>query len=97
MALKDWEHIKAFEKDAVEAQHLDVAYILRQMMAQKAFYFTAMPTLVMAPFRIRIHATAATQGGLSATEARLSYLFTSPPLSSALLQQEEEGADLCAA
>lgn len=44
--LKDWEDIKRFEKDAVDAQHLDVVYILRQLMAQKAFYFTAMPTLV---------------------------------------------------
>lgn len=47
MALKDWEDIKRFEKDAVDAQHLDVVYVLRRMMAQKAFYFTAMPTLVM--------------------------------------------------
>lgn len=47
VALKDWEDIKAFENDAVEAQHLDVVYILRQLMMQKAFYFTAMPTLVM--------------------------------------------------
>lgn len=44
--LKDWEDIKRFEKDAVDSQHLDVVYILRQLMAQKAFYFTAMPTLV---------------------------------------------------
>ncbi|XP_003978679.1 snRNA-activating protein complex subunit 1b [Takifugu rubripes] len=44
--LKDWEDIKRFEKDAVDAQHLDVVYILRQLMAQKAFYFTAMPTLL---------------------------------------------------
>lgn len=44
--LKDWEDIKRFEKDAVDAQHLDVVYILRQLMAQKAFFFTAMPTLV---------------------------------------------------
>lgn len=47
VALKDWEDIKRFEKDAVDAQHLDVVYVLRQLMAQKAFYFTAMPTLVM--------------------------------------------------
>lgn len=44
--LKDWEDIKRFERDAVDAQHLDVVYILQQLMAQKAFYFTAMPTLV---------------------------------------------------
>lgn len=46
MALKDWEDIRAFEKDAVEAQHLDVVYILRRLMARRAFLFTAMPTLV---------------------------------------------------
>lgn len=46
LALKDWEDIKKFEKDAVDAQHLDAVYILRQLMFQKAFHFTAMPTLV---------------------------------------------------
>nr|XP_046267999.1 snRNA-activating protein complex subunit 1b [Scatophagus argus] len=46
LALKDWEDVKKFEKDAVDAQHLDVVYILRQLMSQKAFYFTAMPTLL---------------------------------------------------
>lgn len=49
--LKDWEDIKRFEKDAVDAGHLDAVYILRQLMVQKAFYFTAMPTLVMLPFQ----------------------------------------------
>lgn len=49
MALKDWEDIQAFESDAVGAQHLDVVYILRQLTVQKAFCFTAMPTLVELP------------------------------------------------
>lgn len=48
LALKDWEDIKKFEKDAVDAQHLDAVYILRQLMLQKAFHFTAMPTMVSA-------------------------------------------------
>lgn len=43
LALKDWEDVKKFEKDAVDAQHLDAVYILRRLMFQKAFYFTAMP------------------------------------------------------
>lgn len=51
MALKDWEDVKVFENDAAEAQHLDVVYILRQLLVQKAFYFTAMPTLVMVLFQ----------------------------------------------
>lgn len=51
MALKDWADIKTFENDAVEAQHLDVVYILGQLMMQKAFYFTAMPTLVTVLFQ----------------------------------------------
>ncbi|XP_059209765.1 snRNA-activating protein complex subunit 1b [Centropristis striata] len=46
LALKDWEDVKKFEKDAVDAQHLDVVYILRQLMFLKAFMFTAMPTLL---------------------------------------------------
>ncbi|XP_008294918.1 snRNA-activating protein complex subunit 1b [Stegastes partitus] len=44
LALKDWEDVKKFEKDAVDAQHLDAVYILRQLMFCKAFHFTAMPT-----------------------------------------------------
>ncbi|KAK5857847.1 hypothetical protein PBY51_011063 [Eleginops maclovinus] len=44
LALKDWEDVKKFEKDAMDAQHLDAIYILRQLMLKKAFHFTAMPT-----------------------------------------------------
>lgn len=44
LALKDWEHMKKFEKDAMDAQHMDVVYILRQLRLQKAFHFSAMPT-----------------------------------------------------
>ncbi|XP_061742732.1 snRNA-activating protein complex subunit 1b isoform X1 [Nerophis ophidion] len=46
LALKDWADIQSFEKDALGAQHLDVIYVLHQLMFQKAFYFTAMPTLL---------------------------------------------------
>lgn len=46
MALKDWEDVRNFEKESLEAQHLDAAYILQQLMTCKAFLFTAMPTLV---------------------------------------------------
>uniref|UniRef100_A0A3Q0SY10 Small nuclear RNA activating complex, polypeptide 1b n=1 Tax=Amphilophus citrinellus TaxID=61819 RepID=A0A3Q0SY10_AMPCI len=44
LALKDWADVKMFEKDAIEAQHFDVVYILKQLMFCKAFHFTAMPS-----------------------------------------------------
>ncbi|XP_029282721.1 snRNA-activating protein complex subunit 1b isoform X2 [Cottoperca gobio] len=47
LALKDWLDLSKFEKDAVDAQHLDAVYILRQLMFQKAFNFTAMPTVLV--------------------------------------------------
>ncbi|XP_008313639.1 snRNA-activating protein complex subunit 1b [Cynoglossus semilaevis] len=43
IALKDWGDVKKFERDAVEAHHYDIVYILRQLMHTKAFYFSAMP------------------------------------------------------
>ncbi|XP_051942488.1 snRNA-activating protein complex subunit 1b [Hippocampus zosterae] len=46
MALKDWEDVLAFEKDAVGAQHLDAVFLLRQLLFRKAFHFTAMPSLL---------------------------------------------------
>lgn len=46
MALKDWEDVKKFEKDAVDAQHFDTVYILQQLLFLKAFHFTAMPIQV---------------------------------------------------
>lgn len=54
VALKDWEDIQALEKDAAEARHLDAVYILRKLVMQKAFYFTAMPTPVLVLFQ-RLH------------------------------------------
>lgn len=49
VALKDWEDMKKFENDAVNAQHHDVVYILHRLMFIRAFHFTAMPTLVRRP------------------------------------------------
>ncbi|XP_075963525.1 snRNA-activating protein complex subunit 1b [Anarhichas minor] len=46
LALKDWEDVMKLEKDAVNAQHHDAVYILRQLMLHKAFSFTAMPTML---------------------------------------------------
>ncbi|KAF7200957.1 snRNA-activating protein complex subunit 1b isoform X2 [Nothobranchius furzeri] len=47
LALKDWEEVKKFENNAIDAQHMDAVYILRHLMFCKAFRFTAMPTLEM--------------------------------------------------
>lgn len=44
IALKDWEDVMQFQRDAVNAQHYDVVYIFRKLLSDKAFYFTAMPT-----------------------------------------------------
>ncbi|XP_038130169.1 snRNA-activating protein complex subunit 1-like [Cyprinodon tularosa] len=44
VALKDFDDIKHFEKEAVDAQHFDVVYVLKRLMNCKAFHFTAMPT-----------------------------------------------------
>uniref|UniRef100_A0A8C6LWP3 Small nuclear RNA activating complex, polypeptide 1b n=3 Tax=Nothobranchius furzeri TaxID=105023 RepID=A0A8C6LWP3_NOTFU len=46
LALKDWEEVKKFENNAIDAQHMDAVYILRHLMFCKAFRFTAMPTLL---------------------------------------------------
>ncbi|XP_029350043.1 snRNA-activating protein complex subunit 1b [Echeneis naucrates] len=43
LALKDWDDVKKFEKDAVNAKHLDVVYVFQKLMFLKAFHFTAMP------------------------------------------------------
>ncbi|XP_028996042.1 snRNA-activating protein complex subunit 1b [Betta splendens] len=47
LALKDWEDLKKFEKDASNAQHHDAVYILHRLMFLKAFLFTAMPTVLV--------------------------------------------------
>ncbi|KAM4542445.1 snRNA-activating protein complex subunit 1b [Odontesthes bonariensis] len=47
LALRDWEDVMKFKKDAVDAQHFDAVYILQQLIFCKAFHFTAMPTLLV--------------------------------------------------
>ncbi|KAL6488027.1 hypothetical protein MHYP_G00046530 [Metynnis hypsauchen] len=46
LALKDWDELMRFQQDAVNAQHYDVVYILRKLLSEKAFYFTAMPNVL---------------------------------------------------
>ncbi|XP_066535978.1 snRNA-activating protein complex subunit 1b [Hoplias malabaricus] len=43
LALKNWDDVMELHRDAVNAQHYDVVYILKQLLSEKAFYFTAMP------------------------------------------------------
>lgn len=51
LALKDWADVKKFETDAVDAQHLDIVYIFRQLMSLKAFHFAATPVQVSSRHR----------------------------------------------
>lgn len=46
IALKDWDDLIRFQQDAVNAQHYDVVYIVRKLLYEKAFCFTAMPDKV---------------------------------------------------
>ncbi|XP_077320499.1 snRNA-activating protein complex subunit 1 [Lithobates pipiens] len=46
IALKDWPEVEKFHQDLVSSQHLDAVYIFRQMRRYRAFYFTAMPTML---------------------------------------------------
>ncbi|XP_041427935.1 small nuclear RNA activating complex polypeptide 1 L homeolog isoform X2 [Xenopus laevis] len=43
IALKDWNDIDKFYQDLIGAQHLDAAYIMRQLRISRAFHFTGMP------------------------------------------------------
>ncbi|XP_060780564.1 snRNA-activating protein complex subunit 1b [Neoarius graeffei] len=43
ISLKDWDDLMRFQQDAANAQHYDVVYILRKLLGEKAFCFTAMP------------------------------------------------------
>lgn len=46
IALKDWMCIQEFVFDAVSCQHLDVVYVYRKLVSEKAFLYTAMPNQV---------------------------------------------------
>lgn len=70
VALKDWDDIKRFEKDAADARHLDAVYILRQLMMQKAFFFVAMPTQV--PAGLRRQSDPSVPAGLTSCSSVLS-------------------------
>ncbi|XP_060022903.1 snRNA-activating protein complex subunit 1 [Lagenorhynchus albirostris] len=46
VAVKDWDEILKFQQDLINAQHFDAAYIFRKLRLDRAFHFTAMPTLL---------------------------------------------------
>ncbi|KAM4625589.1 snRNA-activating protein complex subunit 1b isoform 2-T2 [Polymixia lowei] len=70
LALKDWKDVKKFERDAADAQHLDAVYILRHLLSQKAFHFTAMP----APLTYAVKRKAQSQSVCEAFMERASRL-----------------------
>ncbi|XP_077121841.1 snRNA-activating protein complex subunit 1-like isoform X4 [Ranitomeya variabilis] len=46
LSLKDWADVEHLHRELISAQHLDAVYIFRQMRRMRAFYFTAMPTML---------------------------------------------------
>ncbi|XP_077121935.1 snRNA-activating protein complex subunit 1-like isoform X4 [Ranitomeya variabilis] len=46
LSLKDWVDVEHLHQELISAQHLDAVYIFRQMRRMRAFYFTAMPTML---------------------------------------------------
>ncbi|KAI5619812.1 small nuclear RNA activating complex, polypeptide 1a isoform X2, partial [Silurus asotus] len=47
IALKDWMCVQNFLSDALTCQHLDVVYVYRKLVYEKAFFYTAMPIQVI--------------------------------------------------
>ncbi|MCJ8743696.1 hypothetical protein PDJAM_G00097030 [Pangasius djambal] len=43
IALKDWMCIQMFVSDAISCQHLDVVYVYKKLVFEKAFFYAAMP------------------------------------------------------
>ncbi|XP_067894880.1 snRNA-activating protein complex subunit 1b [Heterodontus francisci] len=46
MALKDWGEVLSCQEEMVNAEHFDAVYVLKKLLNDKAFHFTAMPTLL---------------------------------------------------
>ncbi|XP_062902509.1 snRNA-activating protein complex subunit 1b isoform X2 [Mobula hypostoma] len=45
IALKNWDEVVSCQEEMVNAEHFDAVYILKKLLNDKAFHFTAMPTL----------------------------------------------------
>ncbi|KAL0967552.1 hypothetical protein UPYG_G00253690 [Umbra pygmaea] len=50
-ALKDWDQIQKFYQDSLRSQHSDVVYVLKKLVTDSAFIYTAMPQLLS--FRVK--------------------------------------------
>ncbi|XP_072424453.1 snRNA-activating protein complex subunit 1-like [Chiloscyllium punctatum] len=46
MALKDWDEVLSCQEEMVKAEHFDAVYVLKKLLHDKAFHFTAMPILL---------------------------------------------------
>uniref|UniRef100_UPI00398EF377 snRNA-activating protein complex subunit 1b isoform X2 n=1 Tax=Pristiophorus japonicus TaxID=55135 RepID=UPI00398EF377 len=46
IALKDWDEVQSCQQEMVNAEHFDAVYVLKKLLNDKAFHFTAMPTLL---------------------------------------------------
>ncbi|XP_067848014.1 snRNA-activating protein complex subunit 1b [Heptranchias perlo] len=47
MALKDWDEVLNCQEEMVNAEHFDAVYVLKKLLNDKAFHFTAMPKLLV--------------------------------------------------
>ncbi|XP_038631342.1 snRNA-activating protein complex subunit 1b [Scyliorhinus canicula] len=46
VALKDWDEVLSCQEEMVNAEHFDAVYVLKKLLNDRAFHFTAMPTLL---------------------------------------------------
>ncbi|XP_072890335.1 snRNA-activating protein complex subunit 1-like [Hemitrygon akajei] len=46
IALKNWDEVVSCQEEMVNAEHFDAVYVLKTLLNDKAFHFTAMPTLL---------------------------------------------------
>ncbi|XP_078090363.1 snRNA-activating protein complex subunit 1b isoform X3 [Mustelus asterias] len=46
VALQYWDEVSSCQEEMVNAEHFDAVYVLRKLLNDKAFHFTAMPTLL---------------------------------------------------
>ncbi|XP_078418376.1 snRNA-activating protein complex subunit 1b isoform X1 [Cetorhinus maximus] len=46
VALKDWDEVLSCQEEMVNAEHFDAVYVLKKLLNDKAFHFTAMPKLL---------------------------------------------------
>ncbi|GCB78072.1 hypothetical protein scyTo_0015757, partial [Scyliorhinus torazame] len=47
VALKEWDEVLSCQEEMVNAEHFDAVYVLKKLLNDRAFHFTAMPTLLV--------------------------------------------------